>query len=253
MEVTLQMLLTVCPLVFLAAFVDAIAGGGGLIALPAYLLAGLPPVTAAANNKFSGTFGTLLATYRFFRSGKVLWKLALCAVCGALPGALIGAELLKHTPERWVYTFMLIAVPAVALVMLLRRDSAPQPKPVTNRTLLQCVGVGLACGLYDGFFGPGTGTFLILLLTWLIGMDMVSASGTAKPVNLASNAAALISFIYGGYIIYPLAVPAMLCSVAGGYLGSCMALKKGARLIRGMMFVVMALLIVKLVTEAAQI
>lgn len=253
MEVTLQMLLTVCPLVFLASFVDAIAGGGGLISLPAYLVAGLPPVTAAANNKFSSTFGTLLATYRFFRGGKVLWKPALCAVVGALPGALIGAEVLKHTPERFVYTFMLIAVPIVAVLMLVRKDKDPEPKPITTKTLIQCVGVGLACGLYDGFFGPGTGTFLILLLTWLIGMDMVSASGTAKPVNLASNVAALISFISSGYIVYRLAVPAMLCSVVGGYLGSSMALKKGAKLIRAMMFVVMALLIIKLVTETVQL
>lgn len=248
MEVTLQMLLIVCPLVFLASFVDAIAGGGGLISLPAYLVAGLPPVTAAANNKFSSTFGTMLATYRFFRGGKVFWRPALCAVAGALPGALIGAELLKHTPEKLVYIFMLVAVPVVAVVMLLRRDKEPEPKPVTTATLAKCVGVGLACGLYDGFFGPGTGTFLILLLTWLIGMDMVTASGTAKPVNLASNVAALVSFISSGYVIYQLAVPAMLCSLVGGYLGSSMALKKGAKLIRGMMFVVMALLIVKLIT-----
>lgn len=250
MEVTLQMLLIVCPLVFLASFVDAIAGGGGLISLPAYLVAGLPPVTAAANNKFSSTFGTLLATYRFFRSGKVLWKPALCAVAGALPGAVIGAEILKHTPEKLVYGFMLVAVPAVALLMILRRDREPEPKPVTGATLMKCLGVGLACGLYDGFFGPGTGTFLILLLTWLIGMDMVSASGTAKPVNLASNVAALVSFISSGYVIYRLAVPAMLCSVVGGYLGSSMALKKGAKLIRGMMLVVMALLILRLITDA---
>lgn len=249
MEVTWQMLLLVCPLVFLASFVDAIAGGGGLISLPAYLVAGLPPVTAAANNKFSSTFGTLLATYRFCRGGKVLWKPALCAVAGALPGALIGAELLKHTPERVVYIFMLVAVPVVAVVMLLRRDREPEPKPVTAAVLAKCVGVGLICGVYDGFFGPGTGTFLILLLTWLIGMDMVSASGTAKPVNLASNVAALVSFISSGYVVYKLAVPAMLCSVVGGYLGSSMALKKGAKLIRGMMLVVMALLILKLIGE----
>ena len=181
--------------------------------------------------------------------GKVLWKPALCAVAGALPGALIGAEVLKHTPEKFVYMFMLVAVPVVAVMMLLRKDKDPEPKPITGKTLMQCLGVGLACGLYDGFFGPGTGTFLILLLTWLIGMDMVSASGTAKPVNLASNVAALVSFISSGYIIYKLAVPAMICSVIGGYLGSSMALKKGAKLIRMMMLVVMALLIVKLITE----
>ena len=249
MEVTWQMLLIVCPLVFLASFVDAIAGGGGLISLPAYLVAGLPPVYAAGSNKFSSSFGTLLATIRYFRSGKLLWQPALCAVLGALPGAYVGAELLKHTPEKLVYAIMLVAVPAVALLLVLRRNREAEPRPVTRRTLVQCVGVGLACGFYVGFFGPGTGTFLILLFTWLIGMDMVCASGTAKPVNLASNVAALTSFVIGGNVVYRLAVPAMLCSLVGGYVGSAMAVKKGARFIRGMMLAVMALLMVKLAAD----
>lgn len=246
MEVTLRMLLIVCPLVFLASFVDAIAGGGGLISLPAYLVAGLPPVYAAGSNKFSSSFGTLLATIRYFRGGKLLWKPALCAVIGALPGAYVGAELLKVTPERFVSIFMLVAVPAVALLLVLRRDRQPEPKPVTGRTLVECLGVGLACGFYDGFFGPGTGTFLILLFTWLIGMDMVCASGTAKPVNLASNVAALTSFIIGGNVVYRLAIPAMICSLIGGYAGSAMALKRGARFIRVMMLAVMALLVIRM-------
>ncbi len=249
MEVTLRMLLIVCPLVFLASFVDAIAGGGGLISLPAYLVAGLPPVYAAGSNKFSSSFGTLLATIRYFRGGRLLWRPALCAVIGALPGAYLGAEVLKHTPERLVYGLMMVAVPAVALLMILRRDRQPEPKPVTRRTLAECVGVGLACGFYDGFFGPGTGTFLILLFSWLIGMDMVSASGTAKPVNLASNVAALASFIAGGNVVYALAVPAMVCSLIGGYAGSAMALRRGARLVRGMMLAVMALLMIKLAAD----
>lgn len=249
MEVTLQMLLIVCPLVFLASFVDAVAGGGGLISLPAYLVAGLPPVYAAGSNKFSSSFGTLLATIRYFRGGKLLWKPALCAVIGALPGAYVGAEVLKHTPERLVYGLMMVVVPAVALLMLLRKDSHPEPRPVTGRTLAECLGVGLACGFYDGFFGPGTGTFLILLFSWLIGMDMVSASGTAKPVNLASNVAALASFVIGGNVVYRLAVPAMICSLIGGYAGSAMALKRGAKFIRVMMLVVMALLMIKLATD----
>ena len=161
----------------------------------------------------------------------------------------VGAELLKHTPERLVYAIMLVAVPAVALLLVLRRNREVEPRPVTCRTLVQCVGVGLACGFYDGFFGPGTGTFLILLFTWLIGMDMVTASATAKPVNLASNMTSLITRIFAGQVIYALAVPAMCFSVCGAWIGSKLALTRGAKLIRYVMLGVLALLVVKLVVD----
>lgn len=249
MEVTLGMLLTVCPLVFLASMVDAIGGGGGLISLPAYLLAGLPPALASGSNKMSASLGTLIATGKFLKSGKLLIKPALCAAIGALPGAYLGAEVLKMADEQFVRIFLLVAVPLVAILLLVKRETPQETRPLTRARMLGCVGLGLACGFYDGFFGPGTGTFLIMGLTFLIGMDMVTASGSAKLINLSSNIAALISLSTGGKVLFALSLPAAIFSIAGGYLGSWLAIKRGAKCIRFVMLGVMALILVKLAFE----
>ena len=246
MEVTFQMLLIVCPLVFLAATVDAIGGGGGLISLPAYLLAGLPPALAGGSNKLSAGFGTLVATFKFLRGGKILIKPGLCAVLGALPGSYLGAQLLQMMDEQVIRIFLLVAIPLVGVLMLIKRNTPTEIKPITNKRLFYCFLLGLGTGLYDGFFGPGTGTLLIMGLTYLIGMDMVTASGTAKLINLSSNIGALWSLLTGGNVLFGLAIPAMVFSTAGGYLGSWLAMKRGATFIRKIMLVVLALLILKL-------
>lgn len=248
MTVTWTMLLTVCPLVFLAAVIDAIGGGGGLISLPAYYLAGLPPVLAAGTNKFSASFGTLMASVRYGRQKKVRWLCGLLAVAGALPGAWCGAEVLKRTPESVVRMCLLIGVPLIAILMFVRKvddrpDTGTEPQTVRERVL--CFVIGLCVGFYDGFFGPGTGTILIALFTWLLHLGAVEASGTAKIVNLASNISALISLTRGGDVLFALGLPAMACSVLGGLVGSGLAIKRGAKLIRVVMVLVMILLLVK--------
>ncbi|NLD59103.1 MAG: sulfite exporter TauE/SafE family protein [Clostridiales bacterium] len=249
MAVTTEMLLVVCPLVFLASLIDSIGGGGGLISLPAYLLAGLPPKLAAGSNKFSASFGTLVATIRYWRSKKILPVAALLAVAGAFPGAYAGAEVLKRIGDGTVRMIMLIAIPLVAVLFAFKRNTPVEPKPMTRRRHAACFFIGLGCGFYDGIFGPGTGTILIMLFTWLAGMDMVTASGTSKPVNLASNAAAVTSMLLGGHVLFALAIPAMICSVVGGFVGSKLALKVGARLIRFVMLGVLVLLVAKLAYE----
>ncbi len=249
MQVTWQMLLIVCPLVFLAATIDAIGGGGGLISLPAYLLTGLPPALASGSNKMSASLGTLIATGKFLKSGRLLVKPALCAAAGALPGAWLGAEVLKRTDPAVVQIFLIIAIPLMALVLVFRRETPASTKPITAARLWGCFALGLGCGFYDGFFGPGTGTLLIMGLTWLIGMDMVTASGSAKLINLASNVAALTSLISGGQVLFGLALPAALFSTTGGYLGSWLAIHRGARFIRRIMLVVMAIMMIKLAVD----
>lgn len=251
MQVTLNMYLIVLPMVFLASLVDAIAGGGGLISLPAYTLAGLDFNYASGCNKFSSTFGTLVATIRYYRSGKLLVLPALFSVAGALPGSWLGTRVAMELGNEMMNGFMVFAIPVVG-VLVLFKGKGPQKAqkvPLTQKTHLICVVTGLVIGFYDGFFGPGTGTFLIILYTWLLGMDMVSASATAKPVNLASNIASLATRIAAGNVFYPLAVPAMLCSITGGWLGSKLALVRGARLIRYVMLGVLVLLTIKLAVE----
>ncbi len=246
MQITWNMYLIVLPLVFLAAAVDAIAGGGGLISLPAYTLAGLDFDFASGNNKFSSTFGGLLATVRYWKSGKLQWRPALTAALCALPGSYLGTRSAMILGTHIMNIFMLFAVPVVAIVVLFGRKGETQEKPFTGRQYPLCAAIGLVMGFYDGFFGPGTGTFLILLFTHLLGMDMVTASATAKPVNLFSNIASLVTRIAAGHVLYGLAFPAMLCSILGGWFGAKLALQRGTKLVRAVMLAVLALLMVRL-------
>ncbi|MBQ8554981.1 MAG: TSUP family transporter [Clostridia bacterium] len=249
MELTLTTYLIVCPLVFLAGLIDSVAGGGGLVSLPAYYLAGLPPVLAAGTNKLSACLGTVASTTRFVRGKKVDWRAGLFAALGAFPGSWLGTLLLQHISEDTVRMLMIVAIPLVAAVVLRKRE-------MTGRCLVPEKGlrpmafvIGLVVGFYDGLIGPGTGTFLILLFTMLLGMEAVMASGTAKVVNLTSNVAALISLLSTGNVAVMLGLPAALCGMAGNWLGAGLTMKRGAGFIRYMLLVVLVLLLAKMVLD----
>ena len=249
MEITASMYLIVLPMVFLASLIDSISGGGGLISLPAYTMAGLNYDFASGNNKFSSTFGTLMATVRYAKAKKILWLPALCAIIGALPGSYLGTVTAMRLGSEIMSVFMVIAIPVLGVFVALRRNDAREPRPFTRASYVLCALVGLAIGFYDGFFGPATGTFLIILFSYVTGMDLVTASATAKPVNLASNISALATRIIAGNVLYPLAIPAVICSVTGGFIGSKLALMKGAKFVRYVMLGVLALLTVKLIVD----
>ena len=249
MQVTPLMYLIVLPMVFLAAVVDAIAGGGGLISLPAYTLAGLNYDFASGNNKFSATFGTLMATVRYARNGSIQVKPAIITAALAIPGSWLGTRAAMALGNQVMRVIMVFAIPLVGVLVLCKGTDAPNPRPFTRRQVPVCAAIGLSVGLYDGFFGPGTGTFLMILFSWLLGMDMVSASATTKPVNLVSNIASLITRIASGNVLFPLAIPAMCCSLVGGWLGAKLTLTRGARFIRLVMLGVLAILTVRLTME----
>ncbi len=248
MEVTLRMLLIVCPLVFLAGLVDAVAGGGGLIALPAYLVAGLPPHFASATNKCSSVFGTTLSTFRFLKQGRFHRRAAIVSAVTALIGSALGTRLNLLLSEKALHYVLIVLLPVIAVFLLLRRDfgleSRVEELSRQKLTVLSAL-IGLVLGAYDGFFGPGAGTFIILAFTALCGFDLVTASGNAKVVNLCSNIAAFVTFASAGKILWALGLPAACCSIAGHYVGSSLALKDGAKIIRPMFFVVLSLLLVR--------
>lgn len=251
-ELTVTTYLLICPLLFLAGLVDSVAGGGGLISLPAYLVAGLPPHYATATNKCSSTFGTLLATVRYLKHGHFHRASVILSVVCALAGSWLGARLNIVLPERYLYWFLLAALPIIALVILFKKELGQ-----TDRTgryskrglLLRVAAIALAIGCYDGFFGPGTGTFLMLALTGLCGFDLLTASGNTKIINLSSNLAAFVTFALSGNILWALGIPAALCNIAGNYVGSGLALKNGAKVIRPMFLVVLALLLVTVIYD----
>ena len=249
-----QQILIACPLVFLASFVDAVAGGGGLISLPAYYLTGMTSHFAIGSNKFSSCIGTMFSTGRFLKSGSFHLRVALVSAGFALAGSYAGARLALFLDDRFLRLAMLVLLPFAAAVILLSRkkdssDISTFEKIPTRRAMILSAGIGLALGMYDGFFGPGTGTFLIIAFTAFLGFDYKTACGNTKVVNLASNAAALVTFVAAGTIQYSVAVPAAVCSIAGHWIGSGLAIKKGARFIRPVMVFVLVLLFSKVVYD----
>ncbi len=249
MELTWQTFAIVCPLVFLAGFIDSIAGGGGLISLPAYYLAGLPAPLAAGTNKLSAGVGTIASTFRYIRGGKVLWRVGLLGAAGAIPGSWLGALLLQAIPEAAVRTMMIAAIPLVAAVVLRQRSGISVRRVPVQWDLPMAAAIGFGIGFYDGLVGPGTGTFLIIAFTMLLGMEGVMASGTAKIVNLSSNISALLTLLTTGNVLFALGLPAALCGVVGNWLGAGLTMKKGTRVIRTVLLVVLALLLAKMVYD----
>lgn len=242
--------LIVCPLVFLGGLIDAVAGGGGLITLPAYLIAGLPVHMASGTNKCGNAFGTFLSTGRFLKRGDVHIPSAAAGAVGALAGAWVGARLNLVMPEQMLYYVMLAVVPVMAVFLLLKRDFGQEDRSgelSRGQLMAMAAGIGLIIGGYDGFFGPGAGTFLMLAFTGLCRFDLLTASGNTKVANSASNLVSLVTFAIAGKVMWAVGIPAALCGIAGNYLGSSLALKGGARVIRPMFFVVLSLLLARLI------
>ena len=250
MEIDFLTILWLGGLIFLGSFIDAIAGGGGLITLPAYILTGIPMHMALASNKFSSAFGTLFSTLNFLRNKKVYLKAipvsVVCALAGSAAGAYV-ALLVSDAALRWL---LVIIVPVVAVFVLTKKNFGREDRSSTLSTRVILLGSGAAAlviGFYDGFFGPGTGTFLIFVFAIFLRFDLVTANGNAKIINLSSNIGSLITFLINGQVFFALAVPAAVFGIAGHFLGSSLAIKVGARVIRPVLVVVMGILLVNVV------
>lgn len=245
------MYLIVCPMVFLAGLVDAIAGGGGLIALPAYMLTGLPVHTAVATNKFSSTTGTLASTIRYLKNGCVDLKLAIPSVIMAFLGAHIGARLALLVADEVFKVLLLIALPVIAFWILTHKNlDPPDGETVDRKKQFTVVTIAsLVIGLYDGFYGPGTGTFLMLVYTTLCKMKVLQAAGNVKLANLASNVSSLLVFLLNGYVLLPLGITASIFSIAGHWVGSGLAMKNGGKLVRVVIVAVLVMLFIKVILE----
>lgn len=243
--------LIVCPLALVAGFVDAIAGGGGLISLPAYFFAGLPAHAAIATNKLSSTLGTAVATVRYALFGYMVRRFVVVGVACGLIGSAVGANLALLADATVLMVFMLAALPPVAVLVFRAKDLnrfSERPLPPAAALAATAV-IALVVGVYDGFYGPGTGTILMLLLTAVGRQDVKSAAGTTKAVNLATNAAALAVFLVNGQVLIGLGLAAAAFNIAGNWLGSTFFDKKGALILRPIMLVVIALFAAKLVAD----
>ena len=250
MELTIRHFLIVCPLVFLAGFVDAVAGGGGLISLPAYMLSGIPVHNAIATNKLSSGMGTAIATRTFARSGFIPWKKAgFCAVC-ALIGSAAGANLALVIDDGVFKRLMLAILPLTGWYVVRTKDLAADKPPYSERkTVLIAMAAALVVGAYDGFYGPGTSTFLLLLLTALAHMDLFSAGGVTKVINLTTNVTSLVVYLLNGKVLIPLGLAAGLFSICGNYLGARYFKEGGSRAVRPLIVIVLAVFFVRVVWE----
>ncbi len=251
MEITWVTFLIVCPMVFLAGFVDSIAGGGGLISLPAYMLSGLPAHAAVATNKLSSSVGTFASTIRYIRNKCVDFRLAVPSVIMAVIGAQIGSRLALLVADEVFKILLLVALPGIAVWMLTHKNLDPPEDARVDRKkqMIYVTVASLVIGLYDGFYGPGTGTFLTLVYTGLCKMKVLKAAGNVKLANLASNLSALLVFLTGGHVVIALGLTASVFSIAGNWLGSGVAIRNGSKLVRWVIVAVLALLFVKVITD----
>lgn len=242
-----QVLLPLAAAVFVAGVIDSIAGGGGLITVPAYLLAGLPPHLALGTNKLVSSVGTATAVFNYARRGRISPRVVAAGLLFSLGGSALGTRLVLQLDAAVVGRVIVALMPLALAAVLLPRRTVRRGADLTRRELLTrtppiCLGVGF----YDGFFGPGTGSFLALGLHAGLRLDLVEATGNAKAFNLLSNLGALVTFALGGQVLLAVGLPLMAVNIAGNYLGSRLALWRGAGFIRVFLAVVLAAVFVVL-------
>ena len=236
------------PFIFFGGFVDAMAGGGGLITVPAYLAAGVPTSLVLGTNKLSSSIGTLVSTYNYYRRVPVALGKLLPLILATILAAACGARAVMWVEPQWVRTMMLLAIPCVAFLVYKNKKfgHADHSNQYSRKQLLcRLMGIAMVVGFYDGFFGPGTGTFLALGFSRIAKFDLLKSTAYAKYINLTSNIAALATFLYGGVVHVSLGLALGIFGIAGHYMGSRMAIKHGPQLIRPMIVLVLCGLLFK--------
>lgn len=242
--------LIICPMVFIAGYIDSIAGGGGLIALPTYMITGLPVHNCIATNKMSSFMGTGVATFQYARKGFIPWKLTIFCVPCAFIGSAIGANIALLLDDNIFKMIMLAVVPLTGGYVLFKKDLNPTGEELPFKiTALISSCCALVIGIYDGFYGPGTGTFLILLLSGIAKMNLQKANGLTKAINFSTNISALVVFLMNGQVLFPLGIVAGCFNIAGNYLGSQRFEKGGSKIVRPVILIVMVIFFIKILVE----
>lgn len=241
-----------CPLIFIAGFLDGSVGGGGLISVPAYIITGIPLHIAYGTNKLVNGVGMIFSAIKYIRTKCVIWRLILPAAAAALIGSQIGAKLVIMIDESYCRWVLVILLPIILLSVILNKKyfyniaSSEQDKP--PRQSANCL-IALLIGCYDGFFGPGAGTFYILAFTFFLKIDMVYAAGNTKIINAVSNLGALIIFVSQGLVMYQIVLPAMVCSIIGNYLGAAFAIKHGTKFMLPLLSIILGVLLIKVLLD----
>jgi uncharacterized membrane protein YfcA len=241
---------------FLAGLVDAVVGGGGLIQVPV-LFSMFPrevPATLLGTSKLAGIFGTASAAVTYARKVRVAWSTAAPAALAAFALSFAGAWTVTRVPGDFVRVLLPFILLAVAIYTFRKKDfgSIHAPSLTGGAERLVAIGIGGAIGFYDGFFGPGTGSFLIFLFVRFFGFDFLSASAASKIVNVACNAAALMWFGYSGHLLWQLGLLMAVCQIAGSLVGTRLAIRHGSAFVRKLFLVVVSILIMKTGADAVK-
>ncbi|RYY25718.1 MAG: hypothetical protein EOP62_12730 [Sphingomonadales bacterium] len=250
LELSVEALTFLIAIAFLAGAIDAVAGGGGLLTIPALMAAGVPPVAALATNKLQATVGTASAFWTFLRAGKVDVRQFALPAAGAFAGSIAGATAVQFIEPGFLAAFVPVLLIAMGFYFLLAPPmSEVDRRAAINRRRLTAVVAGI--GFYDGFFGPGTGSFLTTALVALGGLGLVRAIANTKMLNLATNIAALAAMIAGGKVLWALGMGMAAANVLGNQVGARLALRFGGKGVRPLLVVMSFALTIKLLADPA--
>jgi uncharacterized membrane protein YfcA len=233
---------------FMAGGIDALAGGGGLLTIPALMAAGVPPVAALATNKLQSTIGTGSAVLTFLRAGRIDLKAFAIPAAGAFFGSVLGATAVQHINPSFLSAFVPLLLIAMGLYFLF----APKMSEIDRHARIGRWGLAAACsfiGFYDGFFGPGTGSFLTTALVAFGGLGLLKAIANTKFINLATNAAGLMAMIAGGNVLWALGLGMAAASALGNQVGAWLAIRFGGRGVRPLLVVMSFALTIKLLAN----
>ena len=234
---------------FIAGFIDSIVGGGGLIQIPALLIfaPGMPVATIMGTNKFAALSGTALSAIRYTKLTKIPWDAIFPALFTAFSFSFLGAKAISYLDKEIVKPLILVLLLLVAIYTFIKKDFGIHhlPRLTKNKTIIYSLLMGAVLGFYDGFFGPGTGSFLMVVFVSIFGFNFLMASASAKIINCVTNLSALIFFIYSGQILWELAIPLAIFNMAGSWLGARMAIEKGSPFVRVLFLTVVGGMIVK--------
>ncbi|QRN85710.1 TSUP family transporter [Clostridia bacterium] len=241
----------ICFAGFFGAFIDAIVGGGGLITVPALLAAGLPTHIALGTNKFAASFGTMSSSYHYYRSGNINFKLLKFLVPLSLIGSALGVKTVLSIEPKYLSILIIFLVFSIIIYTAFKKKLGLEEnfKGIVFETVAKGMLLALALGFYDGFFGPGTGSFLIFGLIYIFGYDFKKASANSKILNLTSNSTAFILFMLNRQINYSIALPMALSMIVGAKLGSHMAINKGSKFIKPVFLIVSLSLVIKMIFD----
>lgn len=250
-------MLTVGTIIFcsiaslLGGFIDAISGGGGLLTIPALLISGIPAHIALGTNKVSAFMGTSIALINFARSGLVLWRIVFYGIIFAIIGSWVGSLLALRIDQSILAKIIIILLPIGMVANFLpSKKNKSEDLPLSGwKFWLNLILVCFSTGCYDGFFGPGTGTFFILGFHWVLGMDLLKASATTKALNLATNFGAGVNFIINGAVYWHLGLIMAVFLMIGNWAGSRFAIKIGAAAVRRFLTLSLFILLITLLWQ----